>query len=53
MADFDVIVVGAGHNGLAAATILAKNGLKVLDLEKNSYVGGIARHNPENSSATE
>ena len=42
MADYDVIVVGAGHNGLAAATVLAKNGLKVLDLEKNSYVGGQA-----------
>src|SRR4030043_2284168 len=42
MADYDAIVVGAGHNGLAAATILAKNGLKVLDVEKNSYVGGMA-----------
>ena len=42
MADYDAIVVGAGHNGLAAATILAKEGLKVLDLEKNRYVGGMA-----------
>ena len=42
MADYDAIVVGAGHNGLAAAIILAKEGLKVLDLEKRSHVGGMA-----------
>jgi len=42
MADYDVIVIGAGHNGLAAATILAREGLKVLSLEKNKYVGGMA-----------
>jgi phytoene dehydrogenase-like protein len=42
MADYDAIVVGAGHNGLAAAVILAKEGLKALVLEKNSYVGGMA-----------
>lgn len=42
MADYDAIVIGAGHNGLAAATILAKEGLKVLDVEKNGYVGGMA-----------
>jgi phytoene dehydrogenase-like protein len=42
MADYDAIVVGAGHNGLAAATILAKAGLKVLNVEKNGYVGGMA-----------
>ena len=42
MADYDAIVVGAGHNGLSAATTLAKEGLKVLTVEKNSYVGGMA-----------
>lgn len=42
MADFDAIVVGAGHNGLAAALTLAKGGLKVLVLEKQRYVGGMA-----------
>lgn len=42
MVDYDAIIVGAGHNGLAAATVLAKQGLKVLVLEKNSYVGGMA-----------
>jgi phytoene dehydrogenase-like protein len=42
MADYDVIIVGSGHNGLAAATVLAKEGLQVLVLEKNSYAGGMA-----------
>ena len=42
MADYDAIVVGAGHNGLAAATVLARERLKVLVLEKNGYVGGMA-----------
>lgn len=41
MSDADVIVIGAGHNGLAAAAILAKRGIKVLVLEKNGYVGGM------------
>jgi len=40
--DLDVIVVGAGHNGLAATALLAKRGLRVLCLEKNAYVGGMA-----------
>jgi phytoene dehydrogenase-like protein len=40
--DYDVIVVGAGHNGLAATALLAGRGLRVLCLEKNAYVGGMA-----------
>jgi phytoene dehydrogenase-like protein len=40
--DYDVVVIGAGHNGLAATAMLAKKGLRVLCLEKNSYVGGMA-----------
>src|SRR5512145_927117 len=40
--DFDVIVIGAGHNGLAATALLAARGLTVLCLEKNDYVGGMA-----------
>ena len=33
--------MGAGHNGLAAGLVLARNGRKVLVLEKNNYVGGM------------
>ena len=39
---YDAIVVGAGHNGLVAACYLARAGLEVLVLEKNSWVGGAA-----------
>jgi phytoene dehydrogenase-like protein len=38
----DVIVIGAGVNGLVAATFLAKAGLKPLVLEKSDRVGGSA-----------
>jgi phytoene dehydrogenase-like protein len=40
--DCDVVVIGAGHNGLAATALLAARGLRVLCLEKNAYVGGMA-----------
>jgi phytoene dehydrogenase-like protein len=39
----DVIVVGAGHNGLIAALILARHGLAVTVLEADEVVGGAAR----------
>src|SRR5262245_39646123 len=40
--DYDAIVVGGGHNGLAATAVLAGRGLRVLCLEKNAWVGGMA-----------
>lgn len=36
----DVIVVGAGHNGLACAAYLAREGLDVLVLESRAILGG-------------
>src|SRR5262245_57532546 len=38
--NYDVVVLGAGHNGLVAAAYLARAGLSVLLLEKNDYIGG-------------
>jgi phytoene dehydrogenase-like protein len=40
MADYDCIIAGAGHNGLACACLLAKHGLRVLVLERNPWIGG-------------
>ncbi len=40
---FDVIVIGAGHNGLAAAATLAKRGKKVCVLERTNAIGGMAQ----------
>ena len=37
---YDVVILGAGHNGLVAAAYLARSGLSVLLLEKNDYIGG-------------
>ena len=37
---YDVVILGAGHNGLVAASYLGRAGLSVLLLEKNDYVGG-------------
>jgi len=42
LSDPDIVVVGAGHNGLVCACYLAKAGLKVTVLERRSVVGGAA-----------
>jgi phytoene dehydrogenase-like protein len=38
---YDVIVVGAGHNGLVCASLLARSGRKVLLAERRDIVGGL------------
>lgn len=43
MTDYDVIVVGAGHNGLTAAVELSRAGKRVLVLEKTATPGGMAQ----------
>jgi len=43
MTSFDTIVIGGGHNGLTAATFLARSGRKVLLVEASDALGGVAR----------
>jgi len=40
--NYDVIIIGAGHNGLVTAAYLAKAGRRVLVLEGRDEVGGAA-----------
>ena len=37
---YDVVILGAGHNGMVAAAYLTRAGASVLLLEKNDYIGG-------------
>jgi len=41
-ADYDAIVIGAGHNGLTCACYLAAGGMKVCIVERRNVVGGAA-----------
>ncbi len=38
--DYDIVVIGSGHNGLIAAAYLAEAGEKVPALERNAWFGG-------------
>jgi phytoene dehydrogenase-like protein len=42
MSDTDVIIIGAGHNGLTCAAYLAMAGLRVKIVERRKVVGGAA-----------
>ena len=42
MQTYDVVIIGAGHNGLTCAAYLGMAGLKVKVLERRSVVGGAA-----------
>lgn len=39
--DFDVVIVGGGHNGLVTGAYLAGSGLRVLLLEQRETIGGL------------
>ena len=42
MPRYDVVIAGAGHNGLVAAACLARAGRSVLVLERSARPGGAA-----------
>lgn len=50
--EFDVIVIGGGGTGLAAASMAASLGRKVALLEKNPRLGGSTAHSVGSVSAT-
>ncbi|MCY1667414.1 phytoene desaturase family protein [Rhizobium sp. SL86] len=43
MSDFDAVILGAGHNGLAAAVHLASKGWKIAVVEAKSSAGGAVK----------
>jgi phytoene dehydrogenase-like protein len=42
MSDIDVLIIGAGHNGLTCAAYLAMGGMRVKVVERRAVVGGAA-----------
>lgn len=42
MFDYDAIVIGAGHNGLTAAMLLQRAGLRTVCLDAKRFAGGMA-----------
>lgn len=40
MADYDVVVIGAGLGGLSTAALAARNGFKTIVLEQSDLIGG-------------
>jgi phytoene dehydrogenase-like protein len=42
MPNYDIIIIGGGHNGLVASWYLAKAGLRTVVLERREIVGGAA-----------
>lgn len=42
MTQYDILIIGAGHNGLTAAAFLAQAGKRALVLERRTTPGGIA-----------
>ena len=38
--DYEVVIAGGGHNGLACAALLTKYGVRTLVVERNDWVGG-------------
>jgi phytoene dehydrogenase-like protein len=42
MTQYDAVIIGAGHNGLTAALLLQRAGLRTLCLEAKRYAGGMA-----------
>jgi phytoene dehydrogenase-like protein len=42
MSDIDVLIIGAGHNGLTCAAYLAQDGMRVKIVERRKVVGGAA-----------
>src|ERR1700743_2661852 len=42
MTETDVVIIGAGHNGLTCAAYLAKAGLRVKVVEQRHVIGGAA-----------